>query len=123
MSIIPSDDVYDVDTDVDSDYSNSVPDTSNYEHWTFQILPDFFENTKFYLGTDLLTSIVDMLKRYILAYKGYVFGSIRIIAAEIKSLSFLTRPVHCCSDVLDDIDNVNYIISGDTRYKEVSNVD
>lgn len=63
------DDVYDVDTDIDSDFSQHYDD-SNRETVSVEVLPDFFDKKKFYLGTDLLSCVVDMLKRYIIAYKG-----------------------------------------------------
>lgn len=62
--------IYDVDTDVDSDHESSTTNNEFYENITLKILPNFFDKKTFYLGTDLVSPIVESLTRYIIAYKG-----------------------------------------------------
>lgn len=62
-------DIYDAETDIDSEYEDPMLD-KKYENVSLKVLPALFENKKFYLGTDLLQSTVNVLRRYIIAYKG-----------------------------------------------------
>ena len=62
-------DIYDAETDIDSEYEEPKVD-SKFEIFHLKVLPDFFKNKKFYLGTDILHNIASLLKRYIIAYKG-----------------------------------------------------
>lgn len=63
-------DIYDVDTDVDSDHETSTTNSKLFESVELKILPTFFDRKTFYLGTDLVSPIVESLTRYIIAYKG-----------------------------------------------------
>lgn len=62
-------DIYDAETDIDSEHED--PQIENrYENLSLKVLPALFDNKKFYLGTDLLQSTANLLRRYIIAYKG-----------------------------------------------------
>ncbi|XP_065208680.1 DNA repair protein XRCC1-like [Planococcus citri] len=86
----PQTDIYDVETDVDSEHEDPQLDLK-YETVSMKVLPEFFKNKKFYLGTDLLQSASKTLRRYITAYKG---------------------------EPQEDVDEADYIISEETRYKD-----
>lgn len=64
-------DIYNADTDVDSDQNSTVMQF-NHEIVSLKVLPDFFADKIFYIGTDLSQNTTSMLQRYIIAYKGYV---------------------------------------------------